>query len=299
MATRHSTKARPVLENTPQREWESFHCEVVKGSSYGAQWHFHPEHQLTLVLRSRGHRVVGDNISPLTTGDLVLVGGNVPHVWHQDEMDREESDDAVHAIVVRFRDDFLGGDFMRTPEMEPVRALLRRAQRGLAIHGSTRTQASGRMQSMAEATGLQRVLELLHLLDELAQSRDLKPLASAGFRPELHETDQGRMGRVFGYIHEHLTEPISREAVAAKASLSAGAFSRFFKTRTGKTLPQYVNELRVGRACSRLAETDDKVADIALDCGFDNLANFNRQFQRLMNASPRAYRQQFRRSALG
>lgn len=298
MALRNTSKTRPVLENTPQREWESFHCEVVRGSGYGAQWHFHPEHQLTLVLKSRGHRVVGDNISPLTTGDLVLVGGNVPHVWHQDDIE-SSADDAVHAIVTRFRDDFLGGDFMRTPEMEPVRSLLRRAQRGLVVNAGTRLRVSRRMQAMAAATGLQRVIELLHILDDLAQSRDLKPLASAGFRPELHETDQGRMGRVFGYIHEHLTEPISREAVAARASLSAGAFSRFFKTRTGKTLPQYVNELRVGRACSRLAETDDKVADIALDCGFENLANFNRQFQRLMNASPRAYRQQFRRSALG
>ena len=77
-------KARPVLENTPQRQWESFHCEVVRGRSYGAQWHFHPEHQLTLVLKSHGHRVVGDNITPLSPGDLVLVGGNVPHVWHVD-----------------------------------------------------------------------------------------------------------------------------------------------------------------------------------------------------------------------
>lgn len=296
---RHTTKARPVLENTPQREWESFLCEVVEGASYGAQWHFHPEHQLTLVLKSRGHRVVGDNISPLNPGDLVLVGGNVPHVWHQDDPEGRGQSDAVHAIVIRFRDDFLGDDFMHKPEMEPVRALLHRAVRGLHVTGSTQKRVARRMEAIPKASGLARVIELLAILDDLAQSKDLKPLSSAGFRPELHETDQGRMGRVFGYIHEHLTEAISREAVAAKASLSAGAFSRFFKTRTGKTLPQYVNELRVGRACTRLVEGDDKVADIALDCGFENLANFNRQFQRLMSASPRAYRQQFRRSALG
>ena len=82
---RSAGKAQPVLENTPHRGWESFHCEVVRGPGYGAQWHFHPEHQLTLVLKSRGHRVVGDSLAPLTAGDLVLVAGNVPHVWHQDE----------------------------------------------------------------------------------------------------------------------------------------------------------------------------------------------------------------------
>ena len=292
------TKAHPVLENTPQRQWESFHCEVVRGRSYGAQWHFHPEHQLTLVLKSRGHRVVGDNISPLTTGDLVLVGGNVPHVWHQDDEGRTTRD-GVHAIVVRFKDEFLGGDFLHTPEMEPVRALLKRASRGLQVTGKTRQSLATRMERLASSHGLQRVIELLAILDELSRSKDLRPVSSAGFRPELSADDQGRMGRVFEHIHQNLTEDISRNSVASRASLSPGAFSRFFKTRTGKTLPQYVNELRVGRACSRLAETDDKVADIALDCGFLNLANFNRQFQRLMSASPREYRQQFRRSAMG
>lgn len=292
------TKAHPVLENTPQRQWESFHCEVVRGKSYGAQWHFHPEHQLTLVLRSRGHRVVGDNISPLAPGDLVLVGGNVPHVWHQDEGGKAAKD-GVHAIVVRFREGFLGDDFLHTPEMEPVRALLQRASRGLQVQGKTRQTIAARMEKLAGTQGLGRVIELLAILDDLSRSKELRPVSSAGFRPELSADDQGRMSRVFQHIHQHLTEDISRDSVAARASLSPGAFSRFFKTRTGKTLPQYVNELRVGRACSRLAETDDKVADIALDCGFQNLANFNRQFQHLKGASPREYRLQFRRSAMG
>ena len=60
----------------------------------------------------------------------MLVGGNVPHVWHQDEDDKAARE-GVHAIVVRFRDEFLGHDFLQTPEMEPVRALLKRASRGL------------------------------------------------------------------------------------------------------------------------------------------------------------------------
>lgn len=290
---RSAGKAQPVLENTPHREWESFHCEVVRGHGYGAQWHFHPEHQLTLVLKSQGHRVVGDSLAPLTPGDLVLVAGNVPHVWHQDDLGAPRSRAAVHAIVVRFRDDFLGGDFLRKPEMQPVRALLRRATRGLQVNGRTRQSVARQMQQMADAKGLQRVIGLLTILGELSQSRELKPLATAKFLPELQAGDQDRMSRVLGHIHAHLMEDISREDVAARASLSCGAFSRFFKTRTGKTLPQYVNELRVGRAFSRLAETDDKISDIALDCGFTNLSGFNRQFQRIAHMTPKDYRRAF------
>jgi len=90
-----------------------------------------------------------------------------------------------------------------------------------------------------------------------------------------------------------------RDEVATRASLSPGAFSRFFKTRTGKSLPQYVNELRIGRACSLLAEGDAKVSDIALDSGFENLANFNRQFRSITGMMPRQYREEFQHSANG
>lgn len=63
-----------------------------------------------------------------------------------------------------------------------------------------------------------------------------------------------------------------------------------FKTRTGKTLPDFVNELRVGRACRMLAEAAQPVTEIALACGFANLANFHRQFRQRMRLTPRDYR---------
>ena len=151
--------------------------------------------------------------------------------------------------------------------------------------------------ALAENRGLTRVIDLLTVLNLLAGSHDVKPLSSARFVPELKGSDQGRMEKVFRYIHANLTEEIDRDEAAARASLSPGAFSRFFKTRTGKTLPQYVNELRIGRACSMLAEADVKIADLALDCGFGNLANFNRQFQRVTGMSPTAYRREFRQRA--
>jgi transcriptional regulator GlxA family with amidase domain len=97
-----------------------------------------------------------------------------------------------------------------------------------------------------------RVAGLLAILAILAESADLEPIASPEFAPVLSGGDQSRVERVMVYIHNHLTEPLDRAAVAAEAHLSVAAFSRFFKLRTGKTLPQYVNEMRVGRACSLL-----------------------------------------------
>jgi AraC-like DNA-binding protein len=298
---------KPVFEKTPQRQWESFHCEVVRGRSYNAAWHFHPEYQLTLVLRSSGYRLVGDNITPLLPGDLVFVGANLPHVWHQAAADGgnskpetrnpKQGNNAVHAIVVRFLDTFLGADFLEVPEVVPVKRLLLRASRGLHVRGRTREVVAADMERLVRCRGLERVAVLLRILDRLASSTELKPIASRGFSPVISSGDQDRMERVCAYIHAHLDEDIHRAVVAEQACLSEGAFSRFFRLRTGKTLPQYVNELRVGRACRLLADESRKVTDIAMECGFRNLANFNRHFRRIAGMAPREYRQQLRETA--
>lgn len=286
---------KAVLEKTPCAKWESFHCEVVRSSSYHAMWHFHPEYQLTLVLESRGHRMVGDNITRLRPGDLVLVGANLPHVWHQEN--RGAADSRVHAIIVRFLGTFLGGEFLERPELEPVRTLLRKAARGLYITGRTRDLIADAMHRLAAAEGLARIRELLTILDLLATSRDVKLIASAGFVPRFSADDQDRMQRVLRYIDRHLTDEIDRTRAAAEAHLSPGAFSRFFRLRTGRTLPEYVNALRIGRACEMLSDDKWKVADIAMECGFSNLANFNRHFRTLIRLSPREYRERFRETA--
>ena len=132
---------------------------------------------------------------------------------------------------------------------------------------------------------------LLDILELLAAARGLRPISSPGFQPNLDPLAQERVGKVCAYVNAHLDEPIFREDLARMLNLSPDAFGRFFRSRTGKTLPAFVNQLRVGRACWLLAETDLAVIEIAKQCGFENLSNFNRQFLRQMWRTPRDYRQ--------
>lgn len=273
----------PIREQVPQHIDASFDCEVIEGPDYGTRWHFHPEAQITLALRSEGYRIVGDNISPLGNDDCVLIGADVPHVWQQDRASKH----GVKAIILRFRTDMPA---LALPEMERIRRLLQRARRGLDIKGRTRIEISERIQAITKADGAARVIGLLAVLDTLSLATDLKPLASAAFHPVLDADDTERMGRILRFIEDRLTEEISRDEVARVAALSCGAFSRYFKSRTGKSLPEYVNELRIGRSCRLLAETDQSVTDIAFDCGFRNLANFNRWFLHITKLVPREYR---------
>ena len=280
---------KPVYEKISLRWNESFYCEVIRANSYDTPWHFHPEYELVLVLKSQGHRMVGDHIAPLMPGDLVFVGSNLPHVWHQDIWSGTRRD-KVHAIVIQFCADFLGEALDQCPELAPIQRLLSQAARGLHITGATRDGVARKMQEIATATGLPRLIALLQILGQLAMSRELVPLASARYAPTLNAHDQSRLGRVCDYINAHLTEPLHRSTLAGIACLSPNAFSRFFKSRTGRTAPDFINELRIGRACRLLAAEEHSVTEVALACGFNNLANFQRQFFRRLRTTPRAYR---------
>lgn len=287
-----------VFEKIPQETAQSFHCERLLGPDYGTPWHFHPELELTLVRRSQGHRMVGDRIAPLTPGDLVLVGSNLPHVWHQDKT-RDASPQAVDALVIQFAPNFLGAEFWHRPELRGIAELLTRAGRGLHVKGATRAAVERLMEHVFATSGAERLIGLLQILARLAASRELAAVASVGFRPVLESVDQERMERVCRYIDARLAEPIRRDACAAEAHLSAGAFSRFFRSRTGMTLPAYISELRIGRACHLLGYTDEKITDVVFLCGFRHVANFNLCFRRQLGMTPREYRQMVRQGAAG
>ena len=289
---------KPILERIPQHQSESFYCEVVSARTVPTPWHFHPECQLTLAVNSVGNRMVGDNLSDFTSGDLVFVGPNLPHVWNH-AAPQNPAHDTPYSIVVQFREACFGAEFMELPELARVRRLLKSGAVALRIKGNTRTFAAERMLEIAQARGLRRLLLLLEILERLSRSREVESISSPGFQPDLNLLDQERVGKVCAFINQHLHAPIFREDLARLLNLTPDAFGRFFRSRTGKALPTFVNELRVSRACRLLSETDAGVTQISQECGFENLSNFNRQFLRHTKRTPREYRKSvlFDRSA--
>jgi AraC-like DNA-binding protein len=80
--------------------------------------------------------------------------------------------------------------------------------------------------------------------------------------------------------------------VAAELGMSESRFSRFFRRATGNTFTDFVNRVRVNRACQLLMETDRLVTHICYEVGFQNVANFNRRFRDIKGMTPTEFRQQ-------
>ena len=103
-----------------------------------------------------------------------------------------------------------------------------------------------------------------------------------------------RVSRAVRMIEQHPDDGLSLGSLASEAGLSPYHFLRTFGHLTGVTPHQYILRARLREAAMRLVEEPARVLDIALDCGFGDVSNFNHAFREEFGVSPRAYRLQAR-----
>lgn len=253
-------------------------------------WHYHPELELTLILKGDGTRFVGDNIEPFHNGDLVLVGENLPHFWQNDK--RYYTNDLhlhTEAIVIHFLTHFAGTDFISLPELQGIRELFSKAKQGIKISGNTQKLIAKKMKAMLKLNGMERMIELLSILNILTALPEYTFLSSQGFIHSYQSSDAERINRVHEYMMSHFREAISLNDVSAIANMSPTAFCRHFKTRTRKSFSKFLNEIRIGYACRLLTEGKMTITQICYDAGYNHLSNFNLQFKNIMKTSPYKY----------
>ncbi|HBJ73330.1 MAG TPA: AraC family transcriptional regulator [Actinobacteria bacterium] len=270
---------------------ESFACREFRTPRFVSPLHFHPECELTLIEASHGLRFVGDSIERFEPGDLVLLGPNLPHYWNNPP----DWSGVAHSIVVQFKPDWPGAPGQTAPELAGVARLLRRAGRGLCFSGRPAVIAAARLRRLPGLEPLPRLLLLLETLHDLGEAGAGRPLASVGHAPVFSDADQGRLAKVLDYIDRNAAGVVRQPEAARRAGLSPAAFSRYFRRKLGHTFEEFVNEVRVGRICRALVDQPERtVAEVAFAAGYNNLANFNRQFRRRTGLSPRQYRRRQR-----
>ena len=99
------------------------------------------------------------------------------------------------------------------------------------------------------------------------------------------------MQKVKDYINAHYKEDIRLNELADLAGMTPTAFSRFFKLRTGRSISDYVIDIRLGHATRQLVDSTTSVAEICYGCGFNNVSNFNRIFKKKKGNSPKVFRE--------
>ena len=111
--------------------------------------------------------------------------------------------------------------------------------------------------------------------------------------PASSDGESAQLTRMLNHLHKRFQEPVSIQGLCKVGNISERSLHRLFVKHTGGSVTEYLCNLRIGRACMRLAETDLPISMIAFEVGLSNLANFNRQFRRVRGITPSSYRKSF------
>ncbi|MDH7461712.1 AraC family transcriptional regulator [Chitinophagaceae bacterium 26-R-25] len=251
----------------------------------------HINFEIALIENCVGKRFIGDNIEDFEGAELVLLGSYLPHCWQFYKVIEPTS--PTTCIVIHFFPDFLGKQLLERPEAKHLHKLFNDAAKGVHFSGATITQAKILMEQMLCENGLSKAALMLRLLDLLSSSASSKVLSSPFFNIIENSAEAQKIDKVFDYIFENFRKEIALTDVANIAHMSPAAFCRFFKSKTNRTLIDFVNEVRIGHAAKLLIEGKHNITEACFNSGYNNLSNFNKHFRNIKGMSPRDFLKQY------
>ena len=287
--------SKVFTEITRLSERDCFYIVERHKTEFTYPLHRHKEYELNFIEHGSGvRRIVGDSVEEIGDYELVLIGGeNLEHVWEQGTCRSKD----IREITVQFSGDIFGDGLLSKNQFASIKRMLRRAEHGLSFSLSAIMKVYSTLDTIAgESERFVQFLKTLYILYELSISDDSRVLASSSFAHTARAGESRRVEKVKQYIHDHYSESLKLNDMADLVGMSPVSFSRFFRQRTGRTLSEYIVEIRLGYAARMLVDSTKNISEICYECGFNNLSNFNRTFKARRNYTPREFRAMFKKN---
>ena len=247
--------------------------------------HQHDEIQISYIEKGNGTLLVGNSFTNYYTGNVFVIGSNVPHAFKSDTSKNETS----KMLTLFFTKESFGTSFFKLEEFEEIESFFVNSLHGFQVT-SQLTEIKEIFNKLKKATKLERFIILIALLKLLSES-DINLLSNYTYAKKLSDSEGKRMRKVFDYTLKYANQKISLDEIASVANMTKNAFCKFFKKRTNKTYINYLTELRIENACKILKSNKDMaIVDVAFKTGFYNISNFNRRFKELKKMTPLTFR---------
>lgn len=249
------------------------------------KFHQHEEIQLCIIVKGEGTLVVGDTINKYSSGDVLVIGSNLPHVFKSDASVIKES----FMISLFFTKDSFGKNFFLLDDFKELIPFFEKSTCGFRLLENRET-VMNLLLELQKSANLDRFIGLLKVLKMLVNSKTTE-LANFIYPKKYTDNEGKRMRNVMDFTMNNFDKNIDLYEIAEKANMTPNAFCRYFKQRTNKTYFTFLNELRIENACKLLNSGNIlSISEIAYQCGFNNLSNFNRKFKEIKAVSPSKYR---------
>lgn len=244
--------------------------------------HRHINFEFTAVLDGKGvyHTIAGDEI--MSKGDVFVFSSNEPHCITSIESE------GLKLLNLHFNDFFIEGNpllslkypnifFNHSRNFKPKISAdksERIFEHLFAIKNELENKNEGEIYAITSYIGLMFI--------ELIRNHGYYLSQNSVFAKILKSVE---------YIDENFDREITLEEISAESNITPNYFSKLFKDAFNMKLWDYITAKRVEKSKKLIIfSDDDKILDIALSCGFNNTANFNRAFRLHTGMTPREYK---------
>ncbi len=262
-----------------------------------APWHHHPEYELVFILRGKGRRMVGDHVDRFEENDLIFTGPFLPHQWI---CDNENCDGQGRlpdeAFVIQFVQDFLGEKFIEAPENIALRKFFNESSRGYEFYGKSKNEIISILKRMITMNDVERFYALFSIFEIFQASKEYHVLSSPASVESFLSKENEPMQKTLQYILQNFHKQIHIDDLLEVTNMSYASFYSHFKNAYIFTFKDYLLNIRIGYACKLLMDENHNIAQIAEECGFENLSNFNRQFKRIKKMTPSEFQKRLFRN---
>lgn len=249
------------------------------------QWHFHPEYELHLMLETTGKSFIGGYIGDFKPFDLYLVGPYLPHNWISDVPENTIVEKRDQLIV--FSDEWLKAWVSSSKELSLFDPLWKDAGKGLYFPPSIGHKIHPLLSKIRDKPTIYRLGYFVEILVILLECQERKTLCKRDYcghsiNHHFHKAQQ--------YIKENMHTNLTAYDLANHLKMSYSQFSRWFSKQFGVGFNQYLNAVRIHKATELLYSSDMSISAVCFEVGYNTIANFNQQFKRRKNMTPRSFR---------
>lgn len=243
-----------------------------------------------MPVRGGGRCIVGNHFGKFKPGEIIFSGAGLPHVFYT--LHKGGHPSGCEFYKIHFPASLTKNLAQVFPEAAGLESFFRRAGLGISFSGDTR-RAFDLMRRIfaASSTDVVSCIGLfLEFLSELQRNPSSEILSPGGSVGRGSGFDVERLRRICDYLHRHFLEHVRLKEVAEHAGMSIPNLCAFFKKSTNTSVIDYVNRLRIERACNLISDSDDKISVVAGSCGYRTLSHFNREFRKFKGMEPRAFK---------
>lgn len=247
-------------------------------------WHYHPEIEITYVVKGEGLAFIGNKIVEFKAGQAFLIGPYLPHNFVAS--DEEEMIMDRECWGLQFTQEWLNS----FKESAALGALFKAMSFGVDL-GQLTPEEHQDFTNIVGTNSLKSMGSFFNLMAAIADRKEFKTISTtSAYSNVMSQKISKRMERVSKYIQDNYQRAITLSEISDVASMTEQSFSRWFRQTSGLTFIDYLMQLRTTVASHLLVNTNKPMSEVAEESGFNSSSSFNRSFLKVKGCSPREFR---------